>query len=48
VRTIGIVGGTSWRSSAEYYRILNELAGRRFGGLHSARCVLYSLDFAHV
>lgn len=38
----------SWESTAEYYRLLNELARRRLGGLHSARCVLYSLDFAEI
>ncbi|OEV31868.1 racemase, partial [Streptomyces nanshensis] len=46
MRTIGLIGGMSWESSAEYYRMLNELARDRNGGLHSARLVLYSVDFA--
>ncbi|MDS1272522.1 aspartate/glutamate racemase family protein [Lipingzhangella sp. LS1_29] len=48
MRTIGLVGGMSWQSSAEYYRLLNELTRQRLGGLHSARCVLYSVDFAEI
>lgn len=46
--TIGMLGGMSWESSALYYRLANELVRRRLGGLHSARCVLYSVDFADV
>lgn len=45
---IGMLGGMSWESSAQYYRLLNELIGQRLGGLHSARCVLASVDFAEV
>jgi aspartate racemase len=45
---IGLIGGMSWESSAEYYRLLNELTRDRFGGLHSAECVLYSVDFADI
>ncbi|SER48054.1 aspartate/glutamate racemase family protein [Streptomyces qinglanensis] len=48
MRTIGLIGGMSWESSAEYYRMLNELARDRKGGLHSARLVLYSVDFAEI
>jgi aspartate racemase len=47
-RVIGLLGGMSWESSAEYYRLLNELVRDRLGGLHSARCVLASVDFAEV
>jgi aspartate racemase len=46
--TIGLLGGMSCESSAEYYRLLNEEVRRRLGGLHSADCLLYSLDFAPV
>lgn len=46
MKTIGLIGGMSWESTAEYYRLLNELTRDRLGGLHSARCVLYSVDFA--
>ena len=45
-RVIGMLGGMSWESSAEYYRLVNEVMRDRLGGLHSARCVLASVDFA--
>lgn len=48
MRLIGLLGGMSWQSTAEYYRILNELAAERLGGLHAARCLLYSVDFAGI
>ncbi|WP_330334883.1 aspartate/glutamate racemase family protein [Streptomyces sp. NBC_00536] len=48
MKTIGLIGGMSWESTAEYYRILNERTRERLGGLHSARCVLYSVDFAEI
>ncbi|MFD5704416.1 aspartate/glutamate racemase family protein [Streptomyces lasiicapitis] len=48
MKTIGLIGGMSWESSAEYYRLLNELVRERLGGLHSARCVLHSVDFAEI
>jgi aspartate racemase len=48
MKTIGLLGGMSWESTAEYYRLLNSLVRDRLGGLHSARCVLYSVDFAEI
>ena len=45
---IGLLGGMSWESSAEYYRLINELTRKRLGGLHSADCVLRSVDFAEI
>jgi aspartate racemase len=48
MQTIGLIGGMSWESTAEYYRIINERVKERLGGLHSARLVLYSVDFAEV
>ncbi|MFE3651038.1 aspartate/glutamate racemase family protein [Streptomyces sp. NPDC057579] len=48
MQTIGLIGGMSWESTAEYYRLLNELTRERLGGLHSAKCVLYSVDFAEI
>ena len=48
MKTIGLLGGMSWESSAEYYRILNQTVKARLGGLHSARCLLYSVDFAEI
>ena len=46
--TIGMLGGMSWESSAEYYRLANELVRERVGGLHSADCILLSVDFADI
>ncbi len=46
MRTIGVIGGMSWESTAEYYRLLNEEVARRMGGLSSARVLLSSVDFA--
>ena len=48
MRVIGLIGGMSWESSAEYYRLVNELVRDQLGGLHSARVVLASVDFADV
>lgn len=48
VRTIGLLGGMSWESSVEYYRIINEEVRRRLGGTHSASCVMWSFDFAEI
>ena len=48
MRRIGLLGGMSWESSAEYYRLVNELVRERLGGLHSAECLLFSVDFATV
>jgi len=48
LRVIGMLGGMSWESSAEYYRLVNEVVRERLGGLHSARCVLVSVDFADI
>lgn len=45
MKTIGLIGGMSWESSAEYYRILNEETKNRLGGAHSCPCILYSVDF---
>jgi len=48
MQTIGLLGGMSWESTQHYYRLLNEGVRARLGGLHSARLVLYSVDFAPV
>jgi aspartate racemase len=48
MRTIGLIGGMSWESSAEYYRIINEEVKKRLGGLHSAKVLLYSVDFEEI
>ena len=48
MKTIGLLGGMSWESSAEYYRLINEAVRARLGGLHSAQSLLYSFDFAQI
>jgi aspartate racemase len=48
MRTLGLLGGMSWESTVPYYRRINECVRERLGGLHSARLVLYSVDFAEV
>lgn len=48
MRTIGLIGGMSWESTAAYYRLLNTEAQRRLGSLHSARLVIHSFDFARI
>jgi aspartate racemase len=48
MKRIGLLGGMSWESSAEYYRLVNEATRDRLGGLHSADCLLRSVDFAAV
>jgi aspartate racemase len=46
--TIGLIGGMSWESSAEYYRIINREMQKRLGGVHSARSLMWSVDFGEV
>jgi aspartate racemase len=48
MKRIGLLGGMSWESSSEYYRLVNEAVRDRLGGLHSADCLLRSVDFASV
>ena len=48
MKTIGLIGGMSWESSCEYYRIINETVKDRLGGLHSAKIIMVSLDFAEI
>lgn len=48
MKTIGLIGGTGWISTAEYYRIINEETNRRLGGLEFAQCILYSLNYGDV
>lgn len=48
MKTIGLIGGMSWESSVEYYRIINETVRDRLGGLHSAKSLMVSVDFAEV
>ena len=48
MKTIGLIGGMSWESSAVYYRLINEGMRQRLGGLHSAQCLMWSFDFAEI
>ncbi|MDA1476382.1 aspartate/glutamate racemase family protein [Bacillus changyiensis] len=48
MKTIGLIGGMSWKSTVEYYQIMNEEVKNRLGGLHSAKCLLYSIDFEEI
>lgn len=48
MKVIGLIGGMSWESSVEYYRIINEEVKNELGGLHSAKCLLYSVDFEEI
>jgi aspartate racemase len=48
MKTIGLIGGMSWESSIEYYRIINETTKAKLGGLHSAKSIMVSVDFAEV
>jgi aspartate racemase len=48
MKTIGLLGGMSWQSTLDYYRLINEGVSQRVGGLHSAKIVMYSVDFADI
>jgi aspartate racemase len=48
MKTIGLIGGMSWESTAEYYRIINEMVREKLGGLHSARVIMFSFDFDEI
>ena len=48
MKTIGLLGGMSWESTVTYYQIVNEVVKERLGGLHSAKCILYSVEFDEI
>ena len=48
MKTLGLIGGMSWESTVPYYRVINQTVAQERGGLHSARLVLYSVDFAEI
>lgn len=48
MKTIGLIGGMSWESSAEYYRLINEEVRNRLGSTHSAKSLMWSMDFAEI
>lgn len=48
MKTIGLIGGMSWESTVTYYQVINETVKEHLGGLHSAKCILYSVDFQEI
>ena len=48
MKTLGLIGGMSWESTIPYYRQINEIVKSRLGGLHSAKIILYSVDFHQI
>lgn len=48
MKTIGLIGGMSWESTVTYYRVINEMIKEKLGGFHSAKCLLYSVDFQEI
>lgn len=48
MKTIGLIGGTTWVSTLEYYRLINEETNKKLGGLSSARCILYSFNYSEI
>jgi len=48
MKIIGLIGGMSWESSAEYYRIVNQVVKEKLGDLHSCKCIMYSVDFSEI
>lgn len=48
MKTIGLIGGTGWESTAEYYKLINEKTNAKLGGLNFAKCILYSFNYAEI
>lgn len=48
MKTIGLIGGMSWESTITYYQVINQTIKEKLGGLHSAKCILYSVDFDEI
>lgn len=48
MKTIGLIGGMSWKSTVTYYKIINEVTKEKLGGFHSSKCILYSVDFQEI
>jgi len=48
MKTIGLLGGMSWESTVTYYQVLNQTIMKELGGLHSAKCIIYSVDFYEI
>ena len=48
MKTIGLIGGMSWESTVTYYQVINEMVRKKLGGLHSAKLLMYSVDFDEI
>lgn len=48
MKTMGLIGGMSWESTTEYYKVINQTVKKELGGLHSAKCLIYSVDFQEI
>jgi len=48
MKTIGLIGGMSWESTQTYYRLINQKVREQLGGIHSAKLILYSVDFSEI
>lgn len=48
MKTIGLIGGMSWQSSLEYYKIINEETNKKLGGIHSSKSIMYTCDFHEI
>lgn len=48
MKTMGLIGGMSWESTTEYYKVINQTVKKELGGLHSAKCLMYSVDFQEI
>lgn len=48
MKTIGLIGGMSWESTVTYYQVINDIIKQTLGGLHSAKCILFSVDFQEI
>lgn len=48
MKTIGLIGGMSWESTVTYYQVINTIVKERLGGLHSAKCIVYSVEFQEI
>ena len=48
MKTLGLIGGTGWVSTVDYYKLINELVNEKLGGVHAAKLILYSLNFGEI
>ena len=48
MKTVGLIGGTTWVSTQEYYRLINEITNKRLGGLNASNCLIHSFNFDEI